>query len=110
SAAREEPMRRASLREYAAVQRQRLSNREARGEASAVGRDRGERTAAPAQDRGTADAARPVLHLAARGKLLDRSPLSSDPRSHRGAGVASDVIGAEKRMGQYRKSRFARGA
>ena len=45
------------------------------------------------EDRRAADPARPILHAAARGKLLDRASLSSDPCAHRGAGVASDMIG-----------------
>src|SRR5262249_20403232 len=39
-----------------------------------------------------ADPARPVLHAAARRKLLDRVALSPDSRAHRAAGVASDMI------------------
>jgi hypothetical protein len=39
-----------------------------------------------------ARSARPVLHAAARRKLLDRGPLSADSPAHRAAGVATDVI------------------
>src|SRR5215813_8960409 len=44
------------------------------------------------QDRWAAHSPRPVLHLTARRKLLDRVSLSPDPCAHRGADVASDVI------------------
>src|SRR5215467_10810504 len=49
--------------------------------------------AAAAQDRREADPARPLLHLAARGKLLDGVSLSADARAHGAARVASDMIG-----------------
>src|SRR5215470_1906995 len=52
-----------------------------------------ESPAAVAQDRRPADPARRVLHAAARGKRLDLASLSSDPRAHRAAGVASEMIG-----------------
>ena len=42
--------------------------------------------------------------FAARGKLLDRSPLSSDPRAHRAAGVASDVIECKRSLGGARRA------
>jgi Transposase DDE domain group 1 len=44
------------------------------------------------QDRRTAHPACPVLHPAARRKLLDEKPLSADSRAHRAARVAPDVI------------------
>src|SRR5215467_6907919 len=48
--------------------------------------------AALVQDRWAAHSPRPVLHLTARRKLLDRVSLSPDPCAHRGADMASDVI------------------
>jgi len=43
------------------------------------------------QDRRTPHSVCPVLHPAARGKLLDGEPLSADSRAHRATRVASDL-------------------
>jgi hypothetical protein len=51
-----------------------------------------ESAAAAAQDGRAAGPARSVLHLTARGKLLDRGPLSPDSWVDRATRVASDVI------------------
>ena len=63
------------------------------------------------QDRGTADPARSVFHLAARGKLLDRAVVSPDSPAHRAAGVASDMIGADDstRCGARRRRKCRHG-
>src|SRR5262249_18070476 len=65
------------------------------------------------QDRGTADSARSVFPLAARGKLLDRPPIAADSRAHRAAGAAPDMIGkaggitqGARPMSPNRKSRI----
>src|SRR5262249_56022526 len=52
-----------------------------------------EPSAAAVQDGRAADPARPVFHLAARGKLLDRVVVSPDSPAHHAAGVASDMTG-----------------
>jgi len=80
--------------------RHRLQPRQPAAPAGVAGRDpelvADESPTAVAQNRRAADPARPVLHAAARRKLLDRSALSADSPAHRAAGVAPDVIRREQ--------------
>jgi len=56
--------------------------------------------AAPLQDRRTPDSACPVLHPAARRKLLDTVPVPADRDAYRAARVASDLIGPTAQVGE----------